>query len=83
MTRWVGRVLGLLVLAGLVLFPAVLWGNGGDGPPDDATITNYDAEFDVSDSGRLSATETLQVSFPAPSTAYSASSTCVTAATPT
>ncbi len=64
MTRWVGRVLSLLVLAGLVLFPAVLWGNGGGGPPDSATITNYDAEFDISESGRLSATETLQVSFP-------------------
>jgi hypothetical protein len=65
MTRWVGRVLGLLVLAVLVLFPAVLWGNGGSTEQDDATITNYDADFTVSEGGRLSAVETLQVSFPA------------------
>jgi uncharacterized membrane protein len=64
MTRWVGRLIGLLILAALVLFPAVRWGSGGSGEPDDATITDYAADFVVAKDGRLSVTETLRVSFP-------------------
>lgn len=64
MTRWVGRLLGLLILAALVLFPAVRWGSGGSGEPDDATITDYAADFIVAKDGRLSVTETLRVNYP-------------------
>src|ERR1700712_2029110 len=64
MTRWVGRLVGLLILAALVLFPAVRWGAGGSTTTDDATITNYAADFVVAKDGRLSATETLTVHFP-------------------
>ncbi len=64
MTRWVVRVLGLLILALLVLFPAVRWGGGADQTTDDATITTYVADFIVSEDGRLSATETLTVNLP-------------------
>ncbi|MET0998670.1 MAG: DUF2207 domain-containing protein [Marmoricola sp.] len=64
MTRWVGRLLGLLVLVLLVLFPAVRWGSGADQGRDDATITDYAADFIVAEDGRLSVTETLQVSYP-------------------
>ncbi len=64
MTRWVVRLLGLLVLGGLVLFPALHWGGGADEATDDATITSYAADFIVSKDGRLSATETLSVRFP-------------------
>ncbi len=61
MTRWVGRLLGLLILVLMVLFPAVRWSSGGDIVPDTATITDYNADFIVSADGRLSATETLRV----------------------
>jgi uncharacterized membrane protein len=64
MTRWVGRGLGLLLLAMLVLFPAVRWGGGASDTPDDATITDYVADFVVAKDGRLSVTETLSVSYP-------------------
>ncbi len=64
MTRWVGRALGLLVLAAIVLFPALQVGGSTSGPPDSATITDYAADFVVGEDGRLSATETLAVSFP-------------------
>ncbi|MCW2847520.1 MAG: hypothetical protein JWR90_1494 [Marmoricola sp.] len=64
MTRWVGRLLGLLVLVLIVLFPAARWGSGADDTTDDATITNYLADFIVAKDGRLSVTETLTVSFP-------------------
>ena len=67
MMRWVGRILGLLVLAILVLFPALRWGSGAsEGDDDPATITHYAADFTVTDDGRLSVTETLRVSFPVP-----------------
>ncbi len=64
MTRWVGRFLGLLVLALLVLFPAVGWGGGTSDERDPSTITDYSADFIVSKDGRLSVTETLTLSFP-------------------
>ncbi|MEO7352111.1 MAG: DUF2207 domain-containing protein, partial [Marmoricola sp.] len=64
MTRWVVRLLGLLLLALLVLFPAVRWGGGASTTPDDATITSYAADFIVAKDGRLSATETLNVNYP-------------------
>ncbi len=64
MTRWVGRFLGLLVLAVLVLFPAVRWGSGASEGHDPSTITDYAADFTVAKDGRLSVTETLRVSYP-------------------
>jgi uncharacterized membrane protein len=64
MTRWVGRLLGLLILVLMVLFPAARWGSGGTPDTDDATITDYVADFIVDKNGQLSATETLTVSFP-------------------
>ena len=64
MTRWVGRAFGLLVLVAIVLFPAVQVGGSASGTPDSATITDYTADFVVAEDGRLSATETLAVSYP-------------------
>ncbi|MDX6232546.1 MAG: hypothetical protein QOH68_1530, partial [Nocardioidaceae bacterium] len=64
MTRWVGRGIALLLLAGLVLFPAIRWPSLGGIERDTATISSYDADFVVTKDGRLSATETLQVNFP-------------------
>jgi uncharacterized membrane protein len=64
MTHWVGRLLGLLVLGLLVLFPAVRWGGGVDETQDTATIRQYVADFIVSKDGRLSATESLTVNLP-------------------
>ena len=64
MTRWVGRGLGLLVLVLLVLFPAVRWGSGDTDQTDNATITDYAADFAVAGDGRLSVTETLRVNLP-------------------
>src|SRR5680860_1924142 len=66
MTRWVGRFLGLLVLAGLVLFPAVRWGSGTSEERDPSTITDYAADFIVAKDGRLSVTETLRLSYHVP-----------------
>lgn len=67
MMRWVGRGVGLLVLVALVFFPAGLWGSGGGGSETDtASITRYEADFTVAESGRLEVTETLRVSFPDP-----------------
>ena len=40
------------------------WGGGADTTPDDATITDYAADFVVAKDGRLSATETLSVNYP-------------------
>jgi uncharacterized membrane protein len=64
MTRWVGRGLGLLVVALVILFPAVRWGAGADQTRDDATITDYAADFIVAKDGRMSVTETLRVNYP-------------------
>src|SRR6476661_1360625 len=66
MTRWVWRALALLLLAGLVLFPAIRWPSTSGVQPDTARITSYDADFVVARDGRLTATERLRVSFPDP-----------------
>ncbi len=66
MKRWLGWGIGLALLSGLVLLPALTWGfSGGSGEPDTAVITDYRADFVVSEDGRLAATETLQVALPA------------------
>ena len=64
MARWVGRGIALLLLAGLVLFPAITWPSLSGIERDTATITSYDADFTVAEDGRLTVTETLGVNFP-------------------
>ncbi len=64
MARWVGRGIALFLLAAVVLFPAIRWPSLGGVERDTATITNYDADFVVAKDGRISATETIEVSFP-------------------
>src|SRR3954447_3003269 len=64
MTRWVGRGIALLLLAGLVLFPAIRWPSLGGVERDTATITSYVADSTVAKDGRITVTETLRVSFP-------------------
>lgn len=64
MTRWAGRLIALLVLAGLVLFPAIRWPSLGGIQQDTATITSYVADSTVAKDGRITVTETLQVNFP-------------------
>jgi uncharacterized membrane protein YgcG len=64
MTRWAGRGLALLLLAGLVLFPAIRWPSLGGVERDTATITRYVADATVAEDGRIVVTETLRVSYP-------------------
>jgi uncharacterized membrane protein len=64
MTRWLGRGIALLLLAGLVLFPAIRWPSLGGVERDTATITSYVADSTVSKDGRITTTETLRVNFP-------------------
>ena len=64
MTRWVGRGIALLLLAGLVLFPAIRWPSLGGIERDTATITSYVADSTVAKDGRITVTETLRVNFP-------------------
>ncbi len=64
MTRWVGRGIALLLLAGLVLFPAIRWPSLGGVERDTATITSYVADSTVAKDGRITVTETLRVNFP-------------------
>jgi hypothetical protein len=63
MVRWAVRGVGLLVLVLLVLVPAVEWG-GTSTQPEDATITDYRADFVVAADGQLRVVETLRVSYP-------------------
>src|SRR4051794_5549306 len=63
MTRWAGRLIALLLLAGLVLFPAIRWPSLGGIERDTATITSYVADATVAKDGRITVTETLRVSF--------------------
>ena len=63
MTRWVGRGIALLLLAGLVLFPAIRWPSLGGVERDTATITSYVADSTVAKDGRITVTETLRVNF--------------------
>ena len=64
MARWAGRGIALLLLAGLVLFPAIRWPSLGGLEQDTATINSYVADFTVAKDGRINVTETLQVNFP-------------------
>src|SRR4051794_34884856 len=64
MARWVGRGIALLVLAGIVLFPAIRWPSLSGVEQDTATIDTFVADFTVAKDGRIDITETLQVSFP-------------------
>ncbi len=64
MARWAGRGIALLLLAAVILFPAIRWPSLGGIERDTATITNYDADFVVTKDGRISVTETLDVNFP-------------------
>src|SRR3954466_9624024 len=64
MTRWAGRLIALLLLAGLVLFPAIRWPSLSGIERDTATITSYVADATVAKDGRITVTETLRVRFP-------------------
>ena len=64
MARWAGRLIALLLLCGVVLFPAIRWPSLGGVDRDTATITSYVADSTVSKDGRITVTETLRVNFP-------------------
>ncbi len=64
MARWVGRGIALLLLAGLVLFPAIRWPSLGGIEADTARINSYVADFRVTSTGTIEVTETLRVNFP-------------------
>jgi uncharacterized membrane protein YgcG len=64
MARWVGRGIALLLLAGVVLFPAIRWPSLEGIEADTATITGYDADFVIMKDGRITVTETIDVNFP-------------------
>ncbi len=66
-TTWPLTVLVLLVGAGLWLWPVVgyLLPSDSSAAPDPVTITDYQAEFDVSEDGELEAVERITASFPA------------------
>ena len=64
MARWAGRGIALLLLAGLVLFPAIRWPSLGGVEQDTATITSYVGDYTVAKDGRITVTETLRVNFP-------------------
>src|SRR6201990_968347 len=64
MARWVGRGIALLVVAGIVLFPAIRWPSLGGVERDTATINSFVADFTVAKDGRIDITETLLVNFP-------------------
>lgn len=62
---WYGA--GTVVLALLVLWPlaaAQVWARTGESVDEPTTITDYRAEFDVGDDGRMEVTETITVDFP-------------------
>ncbi|WP_198412454.1 DUF2207 domain-containing protein [Nocardioides mangrovicus] len=70
MKRLVGSVLGLAVVVLLVIAPALFNADGGSSDAtsttDPATISNYQAQFQVDRDGTLRATETLLVNFSTP-----------------
>ncbi|HET6153350.1 MAG TPA: DUF2207 domain-containing protein [Marmoricola sp.] len=64
MKKVVAWVLGLIVLAAVVGIGAINLDSSKEDPtPDPSTITSYDADFLVTSSGVLEATETLTVDF--------------------
>ena len=66
MKRLVGTIVALLLVAFVVLIPAMLWGENLDDEPvsEPTSITSYVAVFDVDDEGDMSVVETLTVDFP-------------------
>ncbi|WP_243058948.1 DUF2207 domain-containing protein [Nocardioides sp. SR21] len=67
MKRLVGTIVALLLVAFVVLIPAMLWGESleEDEPVSEPTsITSYVADFDIDDEGDMSVVETLTVDFP-------------------
>jgi hypothetical protein len=65
MKRAVGVGLWLLVLVGVMLWPAITYDWALDAPTyEDTTIRSYDAAFTIDDDGDLHAVETLTVDFP-------------------
>ena len=67
MTRVIGlRVVSLLVMAALLLFPVLggLVANGSGSGVDPVTITHYEADYAVDADGTLRATETITADFP-------------------
>lgn len=64
MVRWVVRLGGLLVLAVGLLGGLVLPSSSGDAAPEETSITDYRATFDLAADGDLEVVETLSVDFP-------------------
>lgn len=58
------RILGLIVLAGVIAFGVVNLPSGEESTYDSATITDYRADFTVDEDGTLTAVETLTTNFP-------------------
>jgi len=68
MKRLVGWVLGVLAVLLVLVWPAAIYGELGDGEgvakSEETTITSYVGDFEVDEDGDLTATETLSVDFP-------------------
>lgn len=64
MKMLVVRILGLVVLAGVVLFGVVDIDESSAETSDSAEIVSFDADFTVSSTGTLTAVETLTFNFP-------------------
>jgi hypothetical protein len=65
MRRVVGVVVWLLVLFGVMLWPAVTYNvSSGSSTYEETTIKDYEADFTISSNGDLHAVETLTVTFP-------------------
>jgi len=65
MKRLVGLVVWLVVVVGVMLWPAVSYNwSTASSTYEETTIRNYDAAFTVDDDGDLHAVETLTVDFP-------------------
>lgn len=64
MKRWIGTVVVLLVLAGLILVPALVNFSSVGDDSDTAVITRYDADFDIDDTGTMQVRERLTVRLP-------------------
>src|ERR1700712_4755201 len=65
MRRWLVWLVALVILGGLVLFPALTYGRGsGSSDTDVARINDYRGQFTVGSNGRLDVVETLRVYYP-------------------
>jgi len=64
-TRIVGYLVGISVIAALLCIPALFFGSGEVTPlSEDTSITSYVADFDLDEEGDLDVTETITVDVP-------------------